>query len=147
MQMGNEQKEMYLKTLYELEEGGKRGRITVVSRILHVAPPSVSEMLDKLKGDGLVNHKRYGEATLTGRGRNEARKIVRKHRLIITCGIKVFGMKDLEIEACRIEHALSDKSADALDEFLGRPKKTPDGKPIPQLSGKRSTGGYIPRKN
>lgn len=127
-------KEDYLRGLYVLEEEKGTMALTDLANYLHVAKPSVSEMLKELQREGLVSAPRYAKIQFTAKGKNLAKKLTAKHRLI-----EFFLEKKLRIdpqhvheEAHRLEHAFSDESIAKLRTFLGNPDKDPHGKPIPQ---------------
>jgi DtxR family Mn-dependent transcriptional regulator len=90
-------------------------------------------MVKKLVGQGLVEHAPYGAIELTASGRNEALRMVRRHRLVETWLVQQFGYGWHEVhdEAEVLEHALSDRLLDSIDAQLGRPRRDPHGDPIP----------------
>jgi DtxR family transcriptional regulator, Mn-dependent transcriptional regulator len=104
---------------------------------LGLAPSSVTEMVKKLVAQGLVEHAPYGAITLTPEGRENALRMVRRHRLIETWLVRQFGYSWDEVhdEAEVLEHTLSDRLLDAIDEQLGRPVRDPHGDPIPSAAG------------
>ena len=100
---------------------------------IHGTPASVTEVLQRLAGRGLVRYQPYKGALLTKRGLSVARRIKRKHRILevfLTRCLHISG-KNVHDQACRLEHAISDETEAALFKFMGNPKKCPDGKPIP----------------
>jgi DtxR family Mn-dependent transcriptional regulator len=100
---------------------------------LGLAPSSVTEMVKKLVGQGLVEHAPYGAIGLTASGRSEALRMVRRHRLVETWLVQHFGYgwDEVHDEAEILEHTLSDRLLDAIDAQLGRPTLDPHGDPIP----------------
>ena len=94
-------------------------------------------MVKKLVTQGLVEHAPYGAVTLTAMGREQALRMVRRHRLIETWLVQQFGYSWDEVhdEAEVLEHTLSDRLLDAIDEQLGRPVRDPHGDPIPSADG------------
>ena len=90
-------------------------------------------MVKKLVGQGLVEHAPYGAIGLTASGRAEALRMVRRHRLVETWLVQQFGYgwDEVHDEAEILEHTLSDRLLDAIDEQLGRPTLDPHGDPIP----------------
>lgn len=104
---------------------------------LGLAPSSITEMVRKLSLQGLVEHARYGAIVLTPRGRTEALRMVRRHRLIETWLVREFGYgwDEVHDEAEVLEHALSDRLLDAIDARLGHPTADPHGDPIPAADG------------
>ncbi|MBA3425776.1 MAG: metal-dependent transcriptional regulator [Rubrobacter sp.] len=108
-----------------------------ISQTLSVAPASVTNMLVRLQEMGLVRYERYRGASLTERGRIEALRLVRRHRLIETFLLEHLGYswRDVHEEAERLEHTVSDEFTERLAEFLGHPGHDPHGAPIPSVDG------------
>lgn len=134
--MPGEYKEEYLETIFDLTEKDGSAKTSDIAKQMNVKPASVTEMLGKLADEGFVEHKPYYGTTLTRKGRNHAKKIKRKHRLLERFLYDFLGIKKTRVheQACRMEHTLSDEAADALDEMMDYPSKCPDdGKPIPPL--------------
>lgn len=104
---------------------------------LGLAPSSVTEMVKKLTVQGLVEHALYGTIVLTARGRAEALRMVRRHRLIETWLVSEFGYgwDEVHDEAEVLEHVVSDRMIDAIDARLGHPLTDPHGDPIPGADG------------
>lgn len=104
---------------------------------LGLAPSSVTEMVKKLAGAGLVDHQPYSAIRLTEQGEERAVAMVRRHRLIETWLVQVFGYgwDEVHDEAEVLEHALSDRLLDAIDAQLGRPARDPHGDVIPAADG------------
>jgi DtxR family Mn-dependent transcriptional regulator len=126
--------EDYLKSIYDLSQNGKSVSTTDISRILKVAPASVTEMLKKLDEKGYIKHSPYHGTRLTSTGRRIAEKIVRKHRLLERFLHDVLKIDKVNVheQACGMEHSLSDDAAEALCRFLKHPDRCPDnGKVIP----------------
>jgi len=85
--------EDYLKAIYahaEWEPDNLIGSSQLAQR-LRLAPSSVTEMVKKLVGQGLVEHAPYGAIGLTASGRREALRMVRRHRLVETWLVQQFG--------------------------------------------------------
>jgi DtxR family Mn-dependent transcriptional regulator len=104
---------------------------------LGLAPSSVTEMVKKLTLQGLVEHALYGVIVLTPAGRAEALRMVRRHRLIETWLVREFGYgwDEVHDEAEVLEHVISDRMLEAIDERLGHPRADPHGDPIPTAEG------------
>jgi DtxR family transcriptional regulator, Mn-dependent transcriptional regulator len=128
----------YLKAVWELavDSGGAASTKGVAAR-LSVSSASVSNMFARLQEMGLVRYERYRGATLTERGREEALRLVRRHRLIETFLLEHLGYDWQEVhdEAERLEHAVSDGFTERLAELLGHPDHDPHGDPIPSAEG------------
>lgn len=128
----------YLKTIYHHTEW-QTDRITPsqLAGELGLAPSSVTEMVQKLAAQGLVTHRPYGPIALTEAGEQRAAGIIRRHRLIETWLVREFGYAWDEVhdEAEVLEHAISDRLLEGIDERLGRPRFDPHGDAIPDASG------------
>ena len=126
----------YVKVMWELAGSGAASTTEIAAR-LAVAPASVTKMLGRLQELGLVRYERYRGASLTERGRAEALRLVRRHRLIETFLLEHLGYswQDVHEEAERLEHAVSDNFTERLAELLGHPARDPHGAPIPGADG------------
>lgn len=128
----------YLKTIYHHTEW-QTDRITPsqLAGELGLAPSSVTEMVQKLAAQGLVTHRPYGPIALTEAGEQRAAGIIRRHRLIETWLVREFGYSWDEVhdEAEVLEHAISDRLLEGIDDRLGRPRYDPHGDAIPDASG------------
>jgi DtxR family transcriptional regulator, Mn-dependent transcriptional regulator len=128
----------YLKTVYAHTEW-QDAPITpsVLAAKLGIAPSSVTEMVKKLAASGLVSHVPYGAVRLTDAGTQRALAIIRRHRLIETWLVRDFGYGWHEVhdEAEVLEHTISDRLLEGIDERLGRPRFDPHGDAIPDAAG------------
>ena len=126
----------YLKAIWEVAGSGVASTKEVAER-LSIAPPSVTNMFVRLQEMGLAEYERYRGASLTERGREEALRLVRRHRLIETFLLEHLGYSWQEVheEAERLEHAVSDEFTERLAEFLRHPDHDPHGDPIPTADG------------
>lgn len=126
----------YLKAIWTLSPRGTVGT-NAIADALGLSPASVSNMLARLGEADLVEYERYRGARLSARGRREALRLIRRHRLIETFMIETLGYSWDEVheEAEAIEHAISDRFAERLAGHLGRPSHDPHGDPIPDATG------------
>ena len=126
----------YLKAIWEVGGSGAASTKDVADR-LSVAPASVTNMFARLQEMGLAKYERYQGASLTEVGREEALRLLRRHRLIETFLLEHLGYSWQEVheEAERLEHAVSDGFTERLAEFLGHPDRDPHGDPIPAADG------------
>jgi DtxR family Mn-dependent transcriptional regulator len=136
----------YLKTIYHHTEW-QTDRITPsqLAAELGLAPSSVTEMVQKLAAQGLVSHRPYGPISLSSAGEHRAASIIRRHRLIETWLVREFGYAWDEVhdEAEVLEHALSDRLLEGIDERLGRPRFDPHGDAIPDAAGEVEREPFI----
>ncbi|MDT0167597.1 metal-dependent transcriptional regulator [Pseudarthrobacter sp. BRE9] len=130
--------EDYVKVIYSFTEWqDKPITSSQLAQRLGVANSSVSEMVRKLKDQGLVDHKPYSAVTLTEAGLRLALSMVRRHRLIETYLVQRLGYSWDEVhdEAEQLEHAVSDTFIERVAARLGDPKRDPHGDPIPTADG------------
>ena len=131
--------EDYLKSILLEEQRGGGGRATTgaLAAALGVTPGSVTTMVKALADSGLVDYEAYAGAELTPAGRQLALHVVRRHRLVELFLVRVLGLDWSEVheEAERLEHAVSDRVIERIDEMLGHPEVDPHGDPIPSAAG------------
>jgi len=131
--------EDYVKVVYAHTEWQPEPITTsVLASRLGLAASSVTEMVKKLGAQGLVDHVPYGAVSLTTDGTALALRMLRRHRLIETWLVRHFGYgwDEVHDEAEVLEHALSDRLLDRIDEQLGYPTRDPHGDPIPSRDGR-----------
>ncbi|MCI0448841.1 MAG: metal-dependent transcriptional regulator [Chlorobi bacterium] len=130
--------EDYLKNIYHIQEEGGKANTGNLASILSVSPASVSEMVTKLSKQGWIENEPYHGFKLTGEGEKISIALIRKHRLLEVFLYQNMNYQwdEVHAEAERIEHVVSDKFIDKLDEYLGYPKFDPHGDPIPDKNGK-----------
>ena len=94
-------------------------------------------MVRRLADGGLVRHEPYRGVTLTDEGRLRALGVLRRHRILETFLVERLGYRwdDVHLEAERLEHAVSERLIDRMEEALGRPATDPHGAPIPTRAG------------
>jgi len=104
---------------------------------LGVAPGTATTMVKTLAESGLVKYEPYAGVTLTAAGQKLAAMVVRRHRVIELFLVRVlgYGWDEVHDEAEQLEHVVSDRLIDRMDEMLGRPEVDPHGDPIPDARG------------
>lgn len=129
--------EDYLKAIYNLSDEGGPVSTSAIAERLGIAAGSVTGMLKRLAEQGLVEHVRYYGARLSERGRREAVRTIRRHRIIELFLVDVLGYTwdRVHAEAERLEHAASEELIDRMAQVLGRPAEDPHGAPIPTAEG------------
>jgi DtxR family Mn-dependent transcriptional regulator len=135
--MASEQIENYLKNIYKLSSNEGKVTTSSLSEKLQISPASVSEMIKKLAEEGTLTHTPYKGVELTEEGKQLALRIIRKHRLWEMFLVQVlhFGWDEIDDEAERFEHIMSDKMEEKIDHVLGHPTLDPHGDPIPSKDG------------
>jgi DtxR family Mn-dependent transcriptional regulator len=127
--------EMYLRTIYELEEEGIVPLRARIAERLGQSGPTVSQTVARMERDGLVVVAGDRHLELTASGRARAVSVMRKHRLAERLLIDVIGLEweHVHAEACRWEHVMSEAVERKLVQLLDNPTTSPYGNPIPGL--------------
>jgi DtxR family transcriptional regulator, Mn-dependent transcriptional regulator len=128
--------EMYLRTVWELEEEHVVPiRARLVER-LGLSAPAVSETVARLEQEGLLEVAPDRTLRLTDAGRQIAVSVMRKHRLAERLLTDVIGLEWEQVhrEACRWEHVISDAVERRLIDLLDHPDTCPHGNPIPGIA-------------
>ncbi|GJQ21278.1 MAG: transcriptional regulator [Bacteroidia bacterium] len=135
--MPSEQVENYIKNIYKLQEQEKRVTTSLLSDRLQISQPSVTEMIKKLAEEGTVRYTPYKGVQLTEKGRRKALAIVRRHRLweLFLVEVLKFSWHEIDEEAERLEHSMSEKLEERIDAILGYPSRDPHGDLIPTRDG------------
>ena len=133
--------ENYLKAIYlggsSLTPPQRLLPMGQLAAALGVAPGTATTMVKALSESGLVEYEPYAGVALTQAGGKLAALVVRRHRVIEVFLVKVMGYRWDEVhdEAEQLEHVVSDRLIDRMDEMLGWPEVDPHGDPIPDPEG------------
>ena len=133
--------ENYLKAIYKgttaLEAPQTLLPMGQLASALSVAPGTATTMVKTLAESGLVHYEPYAGVALTPAGERLAALVLRRHRLIELFLVRVMGYSWDEVhdEAEHLEHVVSDRLVDRMDQMLGRPEVDPHGDPIPDADG------------
>ena len=133
--------ENYLKAIYlgvgALSPGHRLLPMGQLAAALGVAPGTATTMVKTLAESGLVEYEPYTGVTLTPAGEKLAALVLRRHRLIELFLVQMMGLRWDEVhdEAEQLEHVVSDRLIERIDEMLGRPEVDPHGDPIPDSEG------------
>jgi len=135
--MPREHIENYLKNIYKIQTEEGKVSTTTLSKNLNISPASVTEMIKKLAEEGTLMHTPYKGVALTPQGKKLALRIIRKHRLweMFLVEVLKFTWDEIDEEAEKFEHIMSDKMEAKIDSVLGHPVIDPHGDPIPTKSG------------
>lgn len=129
--------EDYLKTIHGL--GGAEGVVSTadIAGRLEVRASSVTGMLKRLAEMGHIDYESGHGARLTRAGIAEARRVIRRHRLVELFLTRVLGLdwSEVDAEAEALEHAISPRLEQAIAAHLGEPVEDPHGHPIPTREG------------
>ena len=133
--------ENYLKAIYvgetHLAAGDKLVPMGQLAAGLGIAPGTATTMVKALSESGLVLYEPYNGVRLTAAGEKLAARVLRRHRLIELFLVQVIGMNWDEVhdDAEQMEHVVSDRLIERIDDMLGRPEVDPHGDPIPTADG------------
>ncbi len=133
--------ENYLKAIYlgvgALTAPNRLLPMGQLAAALGVAPGTATTMVKTLAESGLVEYEPYTGVALTDAGQKLAALVVRRHRVVELFLVRVMGYRWDEVhdEAEQLEHVVSDRLIDRMDEMLGRPEVDPHGDPIPDPEG------------
>lgn len=128
--MSLEQAEEYLEAIFDVAGVEGTAKTTVIANSLRVAPASVTEALQGLARKNLVSYEPYAGAKLTDEGMEIVARLKRRHRLleVFLSDVLKIDPDKVHSEACRMEHYMSDETADALCRWLEAPARSPHGK-------------------
>lgn len=138
----------YLKAIWSATEWGDAPLSTKsLAARMGTTAPNVTETVKRLAAQGLVEYQPYKPVTLTGKGREHAIAMVRRHRLLESFLAASLGYSwdEVHAEAERLEHAASDELIERIDQMLGRPTRDPHGDPIPTPEGQRAQPAHAVR--
>jgi DtxR family transcriptional regulator, Mn-dependent transcriptional regulator len=133
--------ENYLKAIYlgqsALPSHSRLVPMGQVAASLGVAPGTATTMIKALAESGLADYKPYSGVRLTSSGEKLATLVLRRHRLVELFLVQVMGMSWAEVheEAEQLEHVVSERLIERIDDMLGRPTHDPHGDPIPDVHG------------
>ena len=137
--------ENYLKAIYQgastLTPPQRLLPMGQLAAALGVVPGTATTMVKALAESGMVEYEPYSGVALTPAGRKLAALVLRRHRLVELFLVRVMGYAWDEVheEAEQLEHVVSDRLIDRMDEMLGRPEVDPHGDPIPTADGQVKT--------
>jgi DtxR family Mn-dependent transcriptional regulator len=132
--------ENYLKAIYRGQSALAEGQHVPMGQLataLTVVPGTATTMVKALAESGLVSYEPYVGVRLTAAGEKLAVMVLRRHRLVELFLVQVMGMNWTEVhdEAEHLEHVVSDRLIQRIDEMLGHPQVDPHGDPIPDATG------------
>jgi len=128
----------YLAEIYRLQEDSPTVSTTSLAERLGVSAPAVPRMLKRLKSAGYVKHIPYQGVELAERGREEALRELRRHRVLEVFLVDIMGFSwdEAHEHADDLGKGLNDTIAERMAEMTGFPTRCPHGEPIPDKNGK-----------
>jgi DtxR family Mn-dependent transcriptional regulator len=133
--------ENYLKAIYQGQLGlTERERLVPMGQVaaaMGVTPGTATTMVKALAESGLADYEPYSGVRLSSAGEKLAGLVLRRHRLVELFLVRVMGMSWAEVhdEAEHLEHVVSERLIERIDDMLGRPTHDPHGDPIPTPEG------------
>ncbi len=117
--------EDYLETIYLLEKRNRVARVKEIAKERNVRMPTVTEVLKKLAGKGFIEYEPYGYVRTTKKGREYAKTVYRKHRILKEFLKDILGLspEEAEEEGCLIEHFLPCETVRRFEELTRILKK------------------------
>ncbi len=133
----SESLEMYLSTIIRLRESRTEPvPLSTLANALSIASVSANEMCRKLQERGLVVYQPYKGVTLTEEGERQGRAVLRRRGIWTVFLTQKLGVEPEHARevADALEHGTPDDITDRLANFLGNPRVTPLGMPIPSAN-------------
>jgi len=128
--------EDYLKAIHEIQQGNHWVKTSALADKLGVTSGSVTDMIKRLSKTmpQFLIYRSYQGVKLTPEGERTASDVIRRHRLLETFLHRVFQFQWDEVheEAEILEHYVSARLTDAIDDYLNHPRIDPHGEPIPR---------------
>ncbi len=130
--------ENYLKTIFKLTTAEKQlVAIGQIAADLEVTPGTATTMMKQLEKLNYVDYQPRKGVTLTSTGHRTVIQVIRRHRILELFLVEHlnFDWSEVHEEAEVLEHAVSDRLINRMDEMLGSPTRDPHGDPIPDIDG------------
>ncbi len=120
-------KEDYVEIIYELIREKGYAKPVDIANHLHVTPPTVTGMLDGLRGERLIVHEKYGGIALTEKGSAMAETIGQRHALLVNF-LRLFGVQEATAQKDTegLEHYIAPGTVEQLARFIDYVKSNPD---------------------
>ena len=129
--------EQYLKTIFKKQDGSRGATLTALAQRAGVTVPAARYQVEALVARGLAVRTAQRGVRLTEAGKKIALRLIRHHRLAERYLVDAmgFGWDEVDDQADRLEHVISEAFADRAETLLGHPRTCPHGDPIPSKDG------------
>lgn len=120
-------KEDYVEIIYELIREKGYAKPVDIANHLHVTPPTVTGMLNKLREEQLIVHEKYGGIAMTERGKSMARKVGQRHALLVNF-LKLLGVEETAAQKDTegLEHYIDPRTLELLARFVEYVDQNPE---------------------
>ena len=127
----SETTENYLKRILWLSIGENSAKISDIAKLMNRSLSSTTEAMQRLKEQKFITREKYGEITLTDKGREIANKINYNYKIIGSL-LELLGLPKIiaHEDACSMEHAISNKTVKTLERFIEFMEKDPVNKAV-----------------
>lgn len=144
--------EMYLRTIFELQEEGVEPLRARISERLNQSGPTVSETVARMQRDGLIELQNGRQLEFTAEGLRLAQQVMRRHRLAECMLVEILQvpLNEVHEEACKWEHVISENIEQRILQLLNNPTHSPFGNPIPGVSAESdlsASGEFVTLEN
>ena len=118
--------EDYLERILELISSKGYARVVDIAAALKISQASVTNMVQRLDAEGLLKYEKYRGLILTGAGKNLARKIAHRHKLL-TDFLRLLGLNDRVIyhDVEGMEHHVSPPTLRAIEALTVQLRRRP----------------------
>lgn len=125
--MSTKTMEEYIEVIHALQKEHGHVHTNDLASALGVAPPSATEMVQKLAEKKMLNYVPYHGVTLTKSGEKIAKELIKTHKTLAEF-LELIGVdkKNAEKDACQIEHHVSIKTVKQLNRFLEFVRDAPE---------------------
>lgn len=129
--------EDYLKAIYKLQQEDGSVSTTDLARKVSRSPAAATKMIKQLAENKLIDYTPYHGVRLSAAGERVALEIIRHHRLLEVYLHQAlgYGWDEVDAEAEKLEHHISEEFEDRIDRILDYPEVDPHGDPIPRRDG------------
>jgi DtxR family Mn-dependent transcriptional regulator len=133
--------ENYVKQIYLEQQKETPGGLLSMGKLaaaMGVTPGTATAMIKTLHESGLVEYEPRNGVRLSKGGQKLAMHVLRRHRLVELFLVEILKLDWTEVheEAEALEHVISDRVLDRIDQMLKHPDADPHGDPIPTAAGK-----------
>ncbi|NVM25949.1 MAG: metal-dependent transcriptional regulator [Desulfobacterales bacterium] len=112
--------EDYLEGIYNLSQEKRVVRVKDIAKKLRVKMPTVTSMLKTLSEKGMIDHEKYEDLELTGKGSDIGSQIDQRHQTLRRFLIDILQIDhdQADEDACKMEHAVSPATLERIVDFM-----------------------------